>query len=454
MAALDNKEFILASTSWPRFRGNRGSTGQSMLYGPRGNEIQWRMKVGSHSWEPIIGIDDSIYLALDSNELLALNFNGRQKWKKGIFMTSGEPFYGMTPPVIRQDGSLILGTTARIQCWEANGDLKWEKLIDGLPSPPNIGLHGIIYVPAWSIDWAGLYVLSPDGHSYGKDDPRLTKEWRIGRNVQVSPAAIDEKGNLYVSYRANITHPEAYTWDPPDEINEDFYYECVFFNYLGEKLGFFLPDYYVSGCLHPTSICVDHENIIYYMGGRFGQLIAFKLEDILAMNLPKDLGMRDGGRNLTYKKHFKLADSMLDHSIWTWDRLSDKDSIGKYGKLFGLNPIGHPAIGKNNIIWIRLEDRGHEPSKWLLKLDTNTIRTKNTLNHEAIELSAPVTANPIIDGNDFAYLGTLDGKVHVFNAKGVKLREIEVGHPISSLIIGPHQSLIITTNDGFLLVMK
>lgn len=444
----------LASTSWPRFRANKGSTGKSSFSGPKGNEIKWKVKVGALNGEVIVGLDDSLYLALESDELLSLNFEGEEKWKKGILKRDGSPFYAITPPLVREDGSLIVGATARIQCLEQNGDVRWEKFIDGLPSSPNIGIQGLIYIPAWSIDWAGVYVVSSDGKSHGKDDPRLTKVWRINRHVQVSPAAIDNLGNIYVAYRANITHPEAYTWDPPDEVDEDFFYECVFFDYLGEKLGNFLSECYESGILHQTSVCVDNEDLIYYLGGGFGFMSAFKRKDIINLKIPKDYDWIGWDGDTDYNEAANFAYSMLEKCMWTWDRLKDKDPLGNYGIVFGFRPVGYPVISENDRIWLRLHERDHNPSKFVLEIDTSELKKNDNLIYRAQQFSGRINADPIIDGNGFIYIGTLDGNIFILNSEGIQLKTIKLGHPISSMIIGPKESLITTTMDGYICLIQ
>ena len=144
---------LLANSSWPRFRANSGSTGKSSYSGPEGDKIIWELKVGVFSSEPAINFDGNLFIPLKSEELVAISSDGKEMWRKSLMGYSGKPLRGITTPLIRGDGSLITAALRKIVCLEPTGDQRWEKIIDGLPSAPNIGPQGTIYVSAWSIDW-------------------------------------------------------------------------------------------------------------------------------------------------------------------------------------------------------------------------------------------------------------------------------------------------------------
>jgi hypothetical protein len=235
------KTDLLAPSPWPRIRADSGATGKSAFPGPSKDKIVWTKKVGKSSGEPVIGLDGTIYLTLKSEELVAISSDGSELWKKGLIGHRDVYLRGITTPTIRADGSLIVAAMRKVECLEPDGTQRWEKTIDGLPNPPNIGPQGIIYIPAWSIDWAGVYIISPEGEMFGKDDPMISDRWDAQRGVTIFPAAIDKDGNAFVAYRSNVTHPEAYTWDPPDEVDEDFFYNCVIFDSEGNKIGDFIP---------------------------------------------------------------------------------------------------------------------------------------------------------------------------------------------------------------------
>ncbi|MGD2072824.1 MAG: hypothetical protein PVG65_04985, partial [Candidatus Thorarchaeota archaeon] len=148
------KDSLLASSPWPRLRADSEATGKSTFPGPSNDKVIWIKKVGKSSGEPSVGLDGSIYLPLKSEELVAISSDGSELWKKGLIGHRDAYLRGITTPAIRSDSSLIVAAMRKVECLEPDGTQRWEKTIDGLPKAPNIGPQGIIYVSAWSIDWA------------------------------------------------------------------------------------------------------------------------------------------------------------------------------------------------------------------------------------------------------------------------------------------------------------
>jgi len=90
----------------------------------------------------------------------------------------------------------------------------------------------------------------------------------------------------------------------------------------------------------------------------------------------------------------------------------------------------------------------------LVQVNASEVNTKGILDMKVIKVSAKVEADPVIDSNDLLYVGTLKGKIHIVNSQGEGLRNIDVGHPIISLVIGPDKSLVITTKDKHLCLVR
>ena len=323
---IENSNLLLNS-SWPRFRANSGSTGKSSYSGPDREEIIWESKVGNFSGEPAIDSDGNIHSPLKSEELVAISSDGKELWRKSLIGYSGKPLRGITTPLIREDGSLITAALRKVVCLEPTGEQRWEKTIDGLPSAPNIGPQGTIYVSAWSIDWAGMYVISPEGESIGCDDPKVKKGWRAGRFVSISPPSIDNEGNVYLPFRDNITHPEAYTWDPIDEVDEDYQYQCVVFDPEGNKLGKFYP--HTRSFAYPTSVSINNKGCAHYIQASWPGLVCFTLGDILT-------------DKAKYNEKFQ----------WSWDIYRD-DEDGKEGESYMHKPAGYVSILDENRVWFR-----------------------------------------------------------------------------------------------------
>ncbi len=419
---------LLANSSWPRCRANSGSTGKSSYSGPDGEEIIWETQIGNFSGEPAIDSDGNIYIPLKSEELVAISSDGKELWRKSFIGYSGKPLRGITTPSIREDGSLITAALRKIVCLEPTGEQRWEKTIDGLPSAPNIGPQGTIYVSAWSIDWAGMYVISPEGESIGCDDPKVKKSWRAGRFVSISPPSIDTEGNVYLSFRDNITHPEAYTWDPIDEVVEDYQYQCVVFDPEGNKLGRFYP--HTRSFVYPTSVSINNKGCTHYVQASWPGLVCFTLDDILT-------------DKAKHNKKFQ----------WSWDIFRDEDDDGNEGPAFRHKAAGYIAILDENRVWFRTT-KDLSSTNVIVQVDASEANTKDILNREVIRVSDKVDADPVIDCNDRLYIGTVKGKIHIIDSRGKELRTIDVGHPIISLVIGPDKSLVITTKDKHLCLIR
>lgn len=457
----------LAQSPWPRFRGDSGASGRSSHPGPEGSKVIWTKKVTRISGEPSIGLDGTIFIPLESKHLLALDPDGQKIWKQEFFGHRKVSLQGVTTPAIREDGTLITATLRKVICLEPDGRIRWERTIDGLPCAPNIGPEGRIYVSAKSIDWAGMYVISPKGEAVGRDDPRIIKHWSVNRSQEVTPAAVDKNGNVYIAFHANYTHPEAYSWDSPDDVTEYLFYACSIFNADGDRVGKFVPYYYNSSYHVPNAIGINKDGIVHYNGGPVGDFFVFKLETILALDVPDDKDfLRDyylyESTMKSTKARKKSVEEMAMQCEWTWDKTRDKDEEGKQGSLFDCEIQGYPAIGNNGVVWARISKkrtRGYsddmkKPSNRIIRIEPSKLKTETILHYDAIELSGVVKADPIIDSNGHVYVGTIKGKVHVLNEKGEEIRVIDSGFPVRALVIGPDKSLITTGNSGNICLIR
>ena len=459
------KESLIAQSPWPRLRAGSGATGNSTFPGPSTDKVIWTKKVGKSSGEPAVGLDGSIYLPLKSEELVAISPDGSQLWKKGLIGYRDVYLRGITTPVIRADGSLVVAATRKVECLEPDGTKRWEKTIDGLPKAPNIGSQGIIYVSAWSIDWVGMYVISPEGESSGQDDPMISNRWHAQKGVTIFPAAIDKEGNVFVAYRNNATHPEAYYWDG-DEADEEFFYNCVIFDPEGNKIGDFIPKhphqtFYpspTSGECIPNSVSISTDNLVHYLGGGHGDILVFALRDILAIKRPKNFAW--GHYYTEYSsRRIKIIEKMIQACQWHWHDERDIDSNGKRGPIYDRKTMSYPAIANNSLVWVRLTPKWssssqHRPSDMILRLDSSRIKKHQELLWSHFKLPANIGASPIIDSNGIVYAGCNNGNVYTLDSDGTILQTIEVGNPVSSLAIGLDESLVVVTKNGHICLIQ
>ena len=405
-----------------------GATGKSTFPGPERGVIAWQVQADKISGEPSVGIDGNIYIPLESGDILALNTDGEELWCRPLLGGGGKPLQDISTPAIRADGSLIVAAIGRVACLEPDGELRWEKRIDGLPSSPCINAQGRIFISAWSFDWAGMYVISPAGQSVGLDDPRVKEGWRAGRFVFISAPCVDEEGRVYLAYRDNITPPEAYTWDPIDEVREDYEYRCVIFDTDGKKLGRFSA--YRNHHPYPTAVSVSQKGNACYTHPAYPELVCFTLQDVL-----------------TDDRQYTEA------CQWSWDRSRDKDSEGKKGLSYALKPYGYVSLLDDEHVWFRTS-KNREPTDVILMMDASEMHTKGRLIHEVRRVSAPVEAEIVIDSLERAYVGSSDGKIHVYDEKAELIKVIDIESPIKALAIGLDSSLIVGTSNQKILMVK
>jgi hypothetical protein len=300
---------------------------------------------------------------------------------------------------------MIVAAIGSVTCLNPDGSLVWEMFIDGTPAAPNIGRQGTIYVSAWSLDWIGLYLISPDGEATGQDDPRLAEDWRPGPGCQVTPVALDDRGHVAVAYREY----EKYRWDPddPEDVDEFHKYRLVVFDEEGHRIGSHVSD---EGWWEPSALSVGGNGRFYHVG--CGHMM---------VSAPREEKPR------------------------SYDETHDP------GDFNGLGAAGYPTHGSNGTVWVRLArnppevgpDRETEQSPLVVGLvgDSEDIRA-------VLRLGGDVATDPVIDCNGQIYVGTLGGAVHVFDPTGIEQKVADVGSPVSALTIGPNASLVVVGEDG------
>jgi len=304
-----------------------------------------------------------------------------------------------------------------------------------------------------------------EGESFGQDDPMISNRWNAQRGVTIFPAAIDKEGNVYVAYRNNATHPEAYSWDG-DEADEEYFYNCVIFDSEGNKIGDFIPKhprqtFYpspTSGNCVFNSVSVSTENLVHYLGGGWGDILVFALSDILAIKRPKNFAW--GHYYTEYSaRRIKIIEKMIQVCRWHWYDERDIDSNGKKGPIYLQRAISYPTLADDSVVWVRLAPKNYSgtqprPSEKILRIDASRIKKHQQLNYDHFKLPANIGASPIIDDNGIVYAGCNNGNVYTLDSEGAIIQTIEIGHPVSSLAIGLDESLIVATKNGTVCLVR
>ena len=79
-------------------------TGRSSYQVTNSNEAKWDLITGGEIWSsPVIGTDNTIYVASTDGNFYALNPDGTEKW----YYKTGDELYGT--PAIGEDGTIYVG---------------------------------------------------------------------------------------------------------------------------------------------------------------------------------------------------------------------------------------------------------------------------------------------------------------------------------------------------------
>ncbi|MFW3147138.1 MAG: PQQ-binding-like beta-propeller repeat protein [Thermoplasmatota archaeon] len=115
--AEDGTVHVCTRVGFPIVNGTTVEWGEYRLYAVDGN--------GSEKWSyledigilsaPTVGKDGTVYVNADG--IVALYPNGTEKWKKSFSTTD--------PPIVRQNGDLLIKNGDRLNCVTIDGEIKW-----------------------------------------------------------------------------------------------------------------------------------------------------------------------------------------------------------------------------------------------------------------------------------------------------------------------------------------
>jgi outer membrane protein assembly factor BamB len=146
----------LASSAWPKYRGNAGNTGQASGYGATG-VLRWCTALGTTDrveGSAVIGPDGTVYIGADDGKVYALNgVTGATRWSTMV-QTAGAD----STPVLGADGRLYMGAGHSVLAIDAStGAQLWKFDTAGdVESAPTLASNGTLY---FGCDDAKVYAL-------------------------------------------------------------------------------------------------------------------------------------------------------------------------------------------------------------------------------------------------------------------------------------------------------
>jgi outer membrane protein assembly factor BamB len=146
----------LATSAWPKYRGNVANTGHASGYGATG-VLRWSTALGTTDrveGSAIIGPDGTVYIGADDGRVYALNgVTGAIRWATTVHTAGAD-----STPVLGADGCLYMGAGHSVLAIDAStGAQKWRFETAGdVESAPALASDGTLY---FGCDDAKVYAL-------------------------------------------------------------------------------------------------------------------------------------------------------------------------------------------------------------------------------------------------------------------------------------------------------
>lgn len=149
---------------------------------PNGTTKWHTVLAGITEYQPIIGLDGTIYVGTDVGFYAFYPNNGTLRWTAPI----GSDFFG--PPIMSPDGILYVGTyDGYLYAISPNGTIQWDYYFGYCCMIIALDMGGTIYFTAYNSGY--LYCLNPNG--------TLRWTFRINNNVWDAPLISDD-GTIYI----------------------------------------------------------------------------------------------------------------------------------------------------------------------------------------------------------------------------------------------------------------
>ena len=154
-SALEEPTQRIVATTRPQTVPQAASSDLSVL----GTELWRKELVGGAKTAPVVGEDGTIYVVTQNGMLTVINPDGDSRWQS--ILGGASTFGGNSPPVITQDGSVLVVYDGYLKTFAPDGTpvLSLTKL-GSITAPPAIGSDGTIYLMS---NKSTLWAINPDG---------------------------------------------------------------------------------------------------------------------------------------------------------------------------------------------------------------------------------------------------------------------------------------------------
>lgn len=176
---------------WPMLGGAPSHAGFSSYAVAKSVALRWKFTAAAQlSSPPVVGANETTYVASADGYLYAVNLNGAQKWS---YKTCSGPTILTASPALSADGTIyVISQDQKLYAINSDdGTLKWKYPVGGsIASTPTVGTDGTVYAACDN----DLCAISPDG----------ARKWRFQTHfdsaglTQGSPA-ISQTGPIYVA---------------------------------------------------------------------------------------------------------------------------------------------------------------------------------------------------------------------------------------------------------------
>ena len=488
---LSNTTIAQVNPQWLQ-KSDQFNTGLNTNKGPDVSaKIEWGFQLPYKAYKPYLNYSTpavdkfgNIYVH-DLKTLFALKPDRTILWSYILTSTpANDPYmYINSSPAISNTGVIYTHINGReLFAVNSNGTLKWKLTADELNTDASfrgtvlIDKNNKIYVQlTYAVGTyttgSTIYIINPDGTVFNK----IVRPKELTGNL-----TIGNDGSLYVPYVSSGHRNDTYslTIFNPD-LTERITYtaprdEAVSTPILsvdGSKLYYLFQNYIIArsvtdlnivwqipvGGVYNPSMIVDNTNHLYIGIGA----------NLVSLNA--STGALNWTTNANIGGMIKIITD--DQNIYACDKgivAINKSGVTKWIQKSNFETYNTPAIGKNNRIYVTTRTsklfayQAGLPNQWPMFRFDNTGSAQggysgiqSAQQGWAYPTNAEIYATPVIDGNGYSYVGSLDGKFYSLNTTGnLRWAFTTGGQIIGSAAINYGGTIYVGSKDFYLYALN